>query len=335
MSRNLLHWYDQNRRELPWRTAPSLYGTVVSEFMLQQTQVKTVLPYFDKWLQDFPSFESLANASEEKVVRNWEGLGYYRRARNLHKVANLWVESSEKPKTYDAWLQYPGIGPYMAAAISSIDFHEPVVVVDGNVVRVIARLRGFGNAFKNSLQASNFVRSHAQCILSHQRPGDFNQALMELGATVCRPQSPQCLLCPWNSSCKARKQGLTDSIPNIQKIKTVKITRPRLFAVDMKSKKILLAKGEMKGRLNGIYELPMMVKEAKPELKKIATIKRGISNELITEPVYQCTGEDYSLYGHKKTEPEWIPFKSLNEVSLSGPHRKWLSDFLSSDEDSC
>jgi len=335
LSERLLSWYDANRRQLPWREKPSLYRTIVSEFMLQQTQVKTMLPYFDRWMAVFPDFETLAASSEPAAVKMWEGLGYYRRARFLRQLAQRWVEAVVKPRTYAEWLEYPGVGPYMAAAIASIDFNEPVVVVDGNVVRVIARLRKFETRFSNASAAVSSIRPFASEIISESRPGDFNQALMELGATVCRPQAPQCLLCPWFDDCEARKAGCVESIPNIRKAKTERIIIPRMLVLDEKAERMLLQEGGLEGRLDGIYELPPVVGEVPEQWKPIATIKRGISNQMITEPIYQLDEGNYRKWVHKKTEPEWIPLKNIEMVSLSGPHRKWISGFLASGEGSC
>ena len=328
---DLLAWYDLNRRALPWRETPALYRTVVSEFMLQQTQVKTMLPYFDRWMAVFPDFKSLAAANEAAVVKLWEGLGYYRRARYLRQLAIEWMQADPKPGNYKDWLKFPGVGPYMAAAIASIDFGEPVVVVDGNVVRVISRLRNIDEPFASASAAVNRIRPLAQEILSNDRPGDFNQALMELGATVCRPQSPQCLLCPWYSACQARIEGCAETIPQIRKIKTERIQLPRMLVIDHASDRILLQEGALEGRLDGIYELPHVCGKIPNDWKPVATIKRGISNQIITEPVYRLSLEVWPKWVHKKTEPEWIPLKNVQMVSLSGPHRKWISGLLASD----
>ena len=335
LSRSLLDWYDQHHRKLPWRNHPKLYPTVVSEFMLQQTQIKTALPYYERWLQIFPDFETLAQASEEAVLRQWEGLGYYRRARNLHKLAKEWIAADPKPESYETWLAFTGVGPYMAAAITSIIFDEPRVVVDGNVVRVICRLEAIDTTFKDSSQAVRAVRPIAQDLMEAERPGDFNQAIMELGALVCRPRNPICGECPWRESCVALKKDLVLSLPDICKASSVKITRKRLLVIHSGKKQVLLVRGGMQGRLEGMYELPLIDSEDIADLQHVSTIKRGISNELISEPVYRAQVRGYRRYVHKKTEPVWIPFESLNEIAVSGPHRKWLSDFLASGEGSC
>ena len=192
-------------------------------------------------------------------------------------------------------------------------------VVDGNVVRVISRLRKIDKAFGTASAATNHVRPFAQELISDRRPGDFNQAMMELGATLCSPQSPQCMLCPWFEHCEGRKDGCADQIPNIRKVKTEKIQIPRLLSIDAKSKRILLQEGGLEGRLDGIYELPPVVGEIPSSWAPIATIKRGISNQMITEPIYALNSSESLNWVHKKTEPEWIPLKNIEMVSLSGP----------------
>jgi A/G-specific adenine glycosylase len=333
----LLDWYSGNLRALPWRTQKSLYRTVVSEFMLQQTQVSTVLPYYDRWMKRFPDFNSLAESSEAEVVKYWEGLGYYRRARFLRKTAIQWMETPCKPKTYDEWLKYPGVGPYMAAAISSIEFEDPTVVVDGNVIRVISRIFGIDRTFASNQSASDFVRPLAQRIQDQEsrRNGDFNQALMEVGATVCRKAEPLCLLCPWSSACVALTTGKQNEIPKLQRKAIKHLEIPRLWVLNDSRSALLLAKNQMEARLSDIYELPMADEKLCVQLDKLSVIKRGISNERISEPVFSCSEEEFGRFLHKKTEPEWIPLESLASVSISGPHRKWISGFLSLDAGSC
>jgi A/G-specific adenine glycosylase len=337
LKKDLLSWYDKHRRELPWRTQPNLYKTVVSEYMLQQTQVTTVLPYFDRWMKRFPDFETLAKSDEAEVVRHWEGLGYYRRARYLHATARQWIAQHPKPRSFTDWIAFPGVGNYMAAAISSIAFEDPSVVVDGNVIRVISRLRALTTSYSGNSAAIRDVEPIAQLLQNaiSERHGDFNQALMELGAIVCRKGEPDCLLCPWQHACLARKAGLQHSLPKLNRKATKSVIIPRLLVVDATAKSVLLSRNHMNGRLKDMYELPIAIEPATANLEQVATIRRGISNERITEPVYRCSKNEYIAWVHKKTEPEWILFENLSSVSLSGPHRKWLSGFLASDGGSC
>lgn len=218
--RDLLSWYDRHRRELPWRTVvadtgrPDPYHVLLSEFMLQQTQVATVLPYFARFLDRFPAIRDLAAADEQDVLRLWQGLGYYSRARNLLKAARSIVASHAGivPDTVDALLTLPGVGRYTAGAIASIAHGRAEPIVDGNVVRVICRLDAIrANPREKKIVALLWAR--AEQLVPDDRPGDFNSAVMELGATVCAPRNPQCLICPVARHCAARDLHLQDQIP--------------------------------------------------------------------------------------------------------------------------
>src|SRR5208283_1839072 len=197
----LLAWYRARRRPLPWREAPSPYRTVVSEFMLQQTQVATVLPYFGRWMEALPDFGALAAAPEAGVLKLWEGLGYYSRARNLHRLARSVARAGRLPRTAAGWEELPGVGPYTAAAVASIAFGEPVACVDGNVVRILARICRDGTRFRDSASASRALAPLAQELVNPADPGDHNQAMMELGATVCLKRRPSCPVCPARGFC--------------------------------------------------------------------------------------------------------------------------------------
>lgn len=195
----LLDWYGTHRRELPWRCDRDPYRIWVSEIMLQQTRVAAVLEHYARFLRRFPTVGSLAGARESSVLAAWSGLGYYHRARRMHQAARIIVRQrgGEFPRTAEEWLAIPGIGRYTAAAIASIAFGEAVAVVDGNVERVLQRL--FGRADRSAT-----AWQQAEILLDRQHPGEFNQAMMELGAILCTPQTPQCLLCPLREFCKTR-----------------------------------------------------------------------------------------------------------------------------------
>jgi A/G-specific adenine glycosylase len=232
LQRALLDWYAQAQRPLPWRTQPSLYKTVVSELMAQQTQIKTMLPYFERWLQRFPDFETLAEAPSEDVLKHWEGLGYYSRARNLHQLAKDYVALNDKPQTRDAWQALPGIGPYTAAAISSIAQGYPAAVVDGNVVRILARLSKDSRSFKNNGAAVKAMTPLADALLNHDSPGNHNQAMMELGATICTKQQPQCTRCPVADYCAGGSAGSAEALPKITRAVTQRVKIDRLWILD-------------------------------------------------------------------------------------------------------
>src|SRR5262249_4529571 len=185
-----------------------------SEIMLQQTRAAAVIPYYERFLQRFPSVEALARSKESTLLECWSGLGYYSRARNLRRAAqHIVAELGGKfPQTYDGWMSLPGVGPYTAAAIASIAFHQPVAVLDGNVARVMARFENHRGDVRSPLVREE-LRRKAQALLDRRRPGEFNQALMELGATVCLPRRPQCLLCPVSGACEARRLGVQNELP--------------------------------------------------------------------------------------------------------------------------
>jgi len=212
--RRLLAWFRAHCRDLPWRRSRDPYRIWVAEVMLQQTRIAAVLPYYHRFLKKFPSVESLARAPQEEVLRQWSGLGYYSRARNLHRAAKriVTVHSAKFPRTFEAALALPGIGRYTAAAILSIAYGAPLAVLDGNVARVLARL----GAIRGNLRAPRRWRrlgETAQDLLAQRAPGDWNQALMELGETVCTPQAPRCAECPVMRWCRAYARGITGKIP--------------------------------------------------------------------------------------------------------------------------
>jgi A/G-specific adenine glycosylase len=216
IGRALLAWYAEHRRDLPWRRSLDPYSVWVSEMMLQQTQVATVIPYFQRWMQRFPDVAALANAAESDVLHAWQGLGYYSRARNLQRAAALMVRehAGRVPDAVEVLCALPGIGPYSAGAIASIAYGKAEPLVDGNVIRVLSRLFALrGDPNKNPLKTE--IWSHARALVPAQEPGDFNQALMELGATVCSPRSPRCEVCPLAKLCQARAQGLQETLPEL------------------------------------------------------------------------------------------------------------------------
>ncbi len=323
----LIEWYDQHARELPWRSKPSLYKTVVSEFMLQQTQVKTVLPYFKNWIEEYPDFRGLAKASEERVLKSWEGLGYYSRARNLRKLAQQLSEMESIPTKAEDWLGFPGIGPYAAAAICSISFNDSAAVVDGNVVRILARLTGDATLYKNSGEAAKRYREIAEKLLNHERPGDHNQAMMELGATLCLKQNPQCLLCPVNAMCKGRLNGNEATLPRFEKTKYEAKQVDRVWIADKEG--VLLHKIPSHAkRMKGLHEIPtadqagIRLNGQKPILQK----KRSITKYRITESFYRI---DRGVLPEPLAEGcKWTRKSDLESLPLSGPHRKWIGELL-------
>jgi A/G-specific adenine glycosylase len=327
----LLGWYRCNARDLPWRRSPSLYKTVVSEFMLQQTRVDTVLPYFGRWMDELPGFAELAAAPQSRVLKLWEGLGYYSRARNLKALARALAALPEIPRSPEAWLELPGVGPYTAAAITSISFGKPAACVDGNVVRILARLTADPTGFRDSSSAAKVLAPLAAKLVPAVRPGDHNQAMMELGATICLRRKPLCLLCPVRTFCAAQK-GDPEAYPRIAAKIVEKRSVVRAWCVRRKS--LLLHRtysGER--RLAGIYELPTAEQlgfsaSAIRREPLIAKRSRSITRFRITESIHAVRFEkDFDPSG-RAGGLAWVPLGRLGSITLSGPHRRWVEEVL-------
>ena len=213
-AKKLVDWFLINQRSMPWRESKSDYNTLISEFMAQQTQINTVIPYFNRWIKKFPDIETLALATEDEVLKSWEGLGYYSRARNLHKTAKK-ISSEYNgiiPQNENELKEFPGIGPYIASAIASIAFGEATAVVDGNVLRVITRFFGIKDDITKD-QTKVKIKNRLDQIIKKVPPAEFNQGLMELGALVCKPKNPDCERCPINSICYAKNMNEINSLP--------------------------------------------------------------------------------------------------------------------------
>ena len=326
----LLGWYRAHARPLPWRASPSLYKTVVSEFMLQQTQVKTALPYFRRWMEALPDFVSLAHADEARVLRLWEGLGYYSRARNLHRLAKELIARATPPRSPAEWQELPGVGPYTAAAITSISFAAPAACVDGNVVRILARLTADGTVFRDSAAAAKTFAALATALLSSASPGDHNQAMMELGATVCVRQNPLCLTCPVRPFCAAAKAGQPEAYPRLAPKQIEQRTVTRVWCV--RSGSLLLhCSSASARRFANMHELPLAEqagidedRAARGEL--LARKRRGITRFQITESIHVASPPDLRRQLH--SELVWVPVTELDRITLSGPHRRWVTEIL-------
>lgn len=256
LTNKILDWFDHHRRPMPWRDHPSPYYVWISEIMAQQTRIDTVMGYFERFINVFPTIESLAQASEEEVLKQWQGLGYYSRARNIHKLAKLIMSEyqGQLPQTYDKLLNLPGIGPYTAGAIASIAFGQKALAIDGNVNRVIARLYGIADDL-STRASQRQIEERVLQLISNDRPGDFNQGLMEIGALVCIPNgAPKCNECPLQESCVAHEKGLTDVIPMKKKKVAVRV-EPRTVIVMRYGHKIAIRKRPSKGLLASMYEV--------------------------------------------------------------------------------
>jgi A/G-specific adenine glycosylase len=255
----LLDWYRRAHRDLPWRRTSDPYAILVSEIMLQQTRVETVIPYFLSFLQRFPNAESLAGASLADVYEHWAGLGYYRRAQNLQRAAQAIVARGAFPQSAEELRELPGVGDYTAAAVASIAFQTPALALDGNAVRVLSRLFGIaGEAGSATLMRR--LRQSAEPLLPRQSPGDFTQAVMELGATCCSPRRPACHTCPLQLYCRAHAQGTAESIPAAKKRRTVETLT--LYALDIRHQgRALLERGQNFPFLRGQWTPPLFTTE--------------------------------------------------------------------------
>jgi A/G-specific adenine glycosylase len=321
-------WYRANARPLPWREAPSPYKTVVSEFMLQQTQVKTVLPYFARWLAELSDFATLAAASEAKVLKLWEGLGYYSRARNLHRLAKAIAARPELPRTPEEWRELPGVGPYTAAAITSISFNAPAACVDGNVVRILARLTADDTEYRDSGTAAKAFADTAGALLSTWRPGDHNQAMMELGATVCVRQKPLCLTCPVRSFCAAGRAGNPEAYPRL-KPKVIEQQAVTRIWCERGASLLLHRAAANSRRFANMHELPLaehvgIAASSLVGAVPLARKRRAITRFQITETIHTSEAPK------RLTSPQlvWVPLRDLSTVTLSGPHRRWIAEIL-------
>lgn len=325
----LADWYASAQRPLPWRTEPSLYRTVVSELMLQQTQVKTMLPYYHRWLERFPDFESLAHSHPDDVLKHWEGLGYYSRARNFHKLAQAYIALDDRPQTPEEWQALPGIGPYTSAAISSIAQNYPAAVVDGNVVRILARISLETRSFKSNGEAVKSMTPLAEKVLDTKHPGSHNQAMMELGATLCSKHKPLCTLCPVLAFCQGAAHGAPEALPRIARKATETVEVERLWILS--GHRLLLHRIPAEAsQLAGQYELPR-IEQLPLDIKKhakITTKTRSITHRRIHEHIYSIPNAQVSDALAQSPELHWINTTDLEQITLSGPHRRWVNELL-------
>lgn len=262
LSTLLLNWYAEYGRELPWRMKGGAhhdpYVILVSEFMLQQTTVKTVIPYFYRFMERFPTVQALANADIEEVYKFWQGLGYYARAHSLHTTSQMIVDefAGKFPSSRQEVLKLKGIGPYTVASFLALAFNQSETVIDGNVMRIIARLYHLTEPLD---QISAKIRQEAEKLTSTEHPADYASAIMDLGATVCTPKNPQCLLCPWQEYCQSKGLSDIEQIPQRQKL-AKKEKQGSVYIIQNVTGDILIRKRTEKGLLSGLYEFPWIDK---------------------------------------------------------------------------
>ncbi len=320
LAARLLRWYDAQHRDLPWRRTRDPYSIWVSEIMLQQTRAEAVVPYYWKFLERFPSLASLAAASVEAVLASWSGLGYYSRARNLLKAAQSM--GGVFPAGYQAIRMLPGVGDYTAAAIASIAFGLPYAVLDGNVMRVIARVTNDPADIGAGRTRTRF-REYAGKWLDRRQAGAFNQAMMELGATVCLPRAPRCEICPLAALCAARRAGSQRQLPvKLRKTQPVKISMA-VVVVEQRGRLLLWQRAADSRRLSGFWELPSP--EQLPQL--LATAEIGTFRHTITHHHYLVMVHAGHLAPRTRAAPpmHWVPIATLPALPLSTTARKALS----------
>lgn len=298
----LVAWFEENQRRLPWRVTYDPYQVWISEVMLQQTQVETALPYYERFISRFPTIEALASASEEEVLTLWAGLGYYRRPKNLMAAAREIMRKHRGvvPSDYDALIGLPGIGRYIAGAILSIAFNKAFPVVDGNVRRVLCRLYGWTEENPGTMWDA------ADRLVQSAEPRLVNQALMELGATVCSFKSPRCLLCPIQSQCAAYRAGMQEAIP--QPKKRPAVVHVHLFAVMHRRGNRYLMKSA-----DGMWEFPLFTELPPGSFKKIGDCRHTITHHRIDVSVH---AGKVNATGYVWTDPNAVPISSLTRKIL-------------------
>ena len=346
LRKKILSWYSKNKRSLPWRQNKNPYRIWISEIMLQQTQVVTVIPYYKRWMKSFPTISSLAKAPLDKVLKHWEGLGYYSRARNIHKTAKEIVSNHKGkfPKEFDEILKLPGIGRYSAGAITSIAFDAPNPVLDGNVIRVITRLFAVKENVSDQ-KVINKLWKKSEELLSPRNPGDFNQAMMEIGALICTPTSPLCTKCPLKRNCKAHLKGKEESFPVKTKIQYEKMDVA--IGIIRRKGKILIQKRPLKSRMGGLWEFPggKLEKDEKPETglvrelreeldvqikvgKKYQTIRHAYTRFRVTLHPFECTIKKGNPKPISSSELNWISPSKLIDYAFPSANKKLIPELI-------
>ena len=322
----LLAWYALNRRDLPWRRTPDPYSIWVSEIMLQQTRVAVVVERFKSFLERFPTLIALSLAPEEEVLAAWSGLGYYRRARMLHKAAQFVANQhgGVLPLTAESLRQLPGIGTYTAAAIASIAYGEPVAVVDGNVERVLCRIAGWdagGTALRRKVERLAAER------VDPDKPGDYNQALMELGATVCLPRNPLCETCPWIGECITRGEHKTPARPMMmsREVAHALSVREGLLPHPTSREVLLEQRSAAQTVMPGLWELPVLREAAVPEQQLRLTVRHAIMQVNYYVRVRNVVEGDVEGLTVASGERRWVPLSEAVGMALTGLARKVLT----------
>jgi A/G-specific adenine glycosylase len=352
LRQSLLRWYARTKRPLPWRQTDDPYRILVVEYMSQQTQIDRVLKYYDRFLKQFPNVQALARASTQRLLKAWEGMGYYARARNLRAAARKIVRQfgGQVPTEYEDLLTLPGCGPYTAAAVASIAFNKPVPVLDGNVIRVLCRLFGIGDDPRQRATKQR-LREQAQELIPASHGREFNEGLMELGALICTPQSPRCDVCCWNFACEARKLPSPTVLP-------VKAQKPALphyeiaIGVVWKDGKVLIAQRENKGLLGGLWEFPGGKRESNESLprccareieeevgvkvrvgRKLTTVDHAYSHFRVTLHVFHCQYVSGEAKPVACQQVRWVALRQLKRYPFPAANKAIIAKLVACDYD--
>lgn len=341
IQQSILNWYQSQKRDLPWRKTRNPYFIWVSEIMLQQTQVIKVIPYYERWISTFPTIEKLANSAERQVLKLWEGLGYYSRARNLHKAAKIVAleHGGKIPDSYDEILKLPGIGHYSAGAILSIAYSKHETVLDGNVIRVLARLFKLHENGTSGKSLFN-LRQYAIKLLSENSPGEFNQAMMELGSEICSPKKPSCSICPAHNWCMGYRSGEQENYPPPkakQSVKKIEVSA----AVILKNRKVYIQQRPIKGLMGGLWEFPggkieknesqekCLLREIREELgvdieiqEKLMTIKHSYTKFRVTLHVFDCRLSSGRIKATCCEQWKWVKLKDIADYPFPAANVK-------------
>jgi len=327
----LCRWFEQSQRDLPWRRRRTPYTALVAEAMLQQTQVARVLEKFDAFLKRFPTVEALASADEQQVLAHWQGLGYYRRARNLHAAAKVVIDEFDGavPAQVDALMRFPGVGRYTAGAIASIVGGQRVPIVDGNIARVLQRWDGDAGAIGEASTTHRCWRRMEELVGAARRPGIFNEAMMELGATICTPKAPQCARCPVSKWCKARKTGRENELPVPKQSSDVGTEHHHAVVIERKRRVLLERRGD-DGLWAGLWQPPTI--ESSNGISARALRNRLPMDVTSIEPCevfeFRTSSRHVTFHVYRgKTRirrGRWQPLDRIDEAPMSNAHRKVL-----------
>ncbi|MGD8426173.1 MAG: A/G-specific adenine glycosylase [Balneolaceae bacterium] len=339
---DLLAWYDKNKRDLPWRDCGDPYKIWISEIMLQQTRVDQATPYYNRFTSNFPTVYDLAEADQQAVLKVWEGLGYYSRARHLHSAAKLVVDEfdGKVPDTWKEINKLKGVGPYTASAVLSIAYRKKYAVVDGNVIRVLSRYYGIEDDVR-SAKTKKAIQEYADALIPGNRPGDFNQAVMELGATICAPANPACEKCPLRDNCIAYKTAKTEEIPYKSPSKKRPHHQIGVGIIKNGNDEVLIALRPEDAMLGGLWEFPGGKQEGNEELAD--TVKRELKEELgvevsickpfmkldhayshfkITMHAYLCDLQKGTPEPKSSQEVRWISIDKLDDYPFPKANRR-------------